>query len=77
MLNHDNNFKGLCSDTTFKYLFKCDKTRKVLENILLKITNIDLSEYELMDNEINSGNQLKDFRLDIVLRKEIISFLLK
>lgn len=56
-------------DTTFTYLFKCEKTRKVLENLIFKIASIDLSEYELMDNEINSGNELKDFRLDIVLKK--------
>ena len=69
MLDHENPFRGLCSDTTFKYLFKCEETRKVLEDLIFKIANIDLSEYELMDNEINSGNQLKDFRLDIVLKK--------
>lgn len=61
---------SLLNDTTFKYLWKEEKSRKWLNKLIYYITNIDISEYELIDNELNSGDTLKDYRLDIVLRKK-------
>ena len=65
-----NNFVSLVSDTTFKYLFKNEDTRKFLEEIILGKTDIDLTGYILVDNEENSGNKIKDYRMDLVLKKD-------
>ena len=62
-------FYSLMSDTTIKYLFKNNKTRKVLETIIKSLTGIDLDGYELIDNELNTGSMIKDYRLDLLLRK--------
>ena len=62
------NFVDLKSDTTFKYLFKTDKGRNWFIDLILHTTGIDLSEYELYDNELNSGNKKKDYRLDLLLK---------
>ena len=55
------------NDTTFKYLFKNNNTRNILMRIIKYYVGIDLSEYEFIDNELNSGGSIKDFRLDIIL----------
>ena len=64
------NFVDLKSDTTFKYLFKTDKGRLWFIDLILHTTGIDLSEYELYDNELNSGNNKKDYRLDLLLKNK-------
>ena len=53
-------------DTTFKYLWKNDNSRKFFIKLIKYLTTIDLTNYHLYDNEINSGNNLKDYRLDLV-----------
>ena len=53
-------------DTTFKYLWKSDNARFYFIKLIKYLTTIDLSNYHLYDNEINSGNNLKDYRLDLV-----------
>lgn len=58
----------LVSDTTFKYLYKNIKTRKWIDDIIRKKFNLDLSNYELADSESNTGNSVKDYRMDIKLR---------
>ena len=63
-------FYSLLSDTTFKQLFKNKETRKILEKIIFKITGINLEGYKLIDNELNTGNRLKDYRLDLLLEKD-------
>ena len=60
-------FIELCSDTTFKYLYKNPKTRPWFDNIIKSKFGLDLKEYKLVDNELNSGNNKKDYRLDINL----------
>ena len=47
-------------DTTFKYLWKSDVARFYFIKLIKYLTTIDLSNYHLYDNEINSGNNLKD-----------------
>lgn len=64
------NFISLLSDTTFKYLYKNIKTRSWLENIIKGKFDFDISNYELIDNEINTGNNVKDYRLDLKLKKD-------
>ena len=63
-------FVSLRSDTTFKYLFKTEKGRLWFEDLILHTTGLDITEYELYDNELNSGNNKKDYRLDILLKNK-------
>ena len=60
----DKKFVCLLADTTIKYLWKNDNTRQWLNEIILDKTGIDLSDYILVDNELNSGSNIKDYRLD-------------
>ena len=67
----DNENITLVSDTVFKYLFKNEEIKHMYVNVIKHYTNIDLSNYELIDNELNTGtNQIKDYRLDIILKKD-------
>ena len=61
-------------NTTFKYLWKEDKCKKWLSRLIYLITNVDLSEYYPYDQELNSGNDFKDYRLDILFVKDIQNF---
>lgn len=69
-MKNNQKFYSLLSDTTFKYLMKNKITRPYLERIIKIVCNIDLEGYELIDNELNSGNRFKNYRLDILLRKD-------
>ena len=53
-------------DTSFKYLFK-NKSVNLLKGLVKYISGIDITNYYLYDNEINSGNNSKDMRMDIIL----------
>ena len=44
--------------------------RDFFKKIIKSTTNVDISEYELYNNEINSGNTARDYRLDILLKKD-------
>ena len=65
----DLRFIRLTADTTFKYLYKNEETRDWINNIIKQKFNIDLEDYELVDNELNTGNMIKDYRLDLCLKK--------
>ena len=65
-----SRFISLCSDTTFKYLYKNIKTRSWLNNIIKELFGLDLEGYQLIDNEFNTGNKTKDYRLDLILEKD-------
>ena len=69
-MEQKDNFISLLSDTTFKYLFKNEEYRPFFERLIKLTTNIDIKEYELYDNEINSGSKGRDYRLDILLKKD-------
>ena len=60
-------FISLVSDTTFKYLWKNDKTNSWIREIVESKTGIDLCDYHLTDNEMNTGSIVKDYRTDITL----------
>lgn len=62
----ENKFISLVSDTTFKYMFKNTDKRNWFIDIIKDKTNIDLSNYTLIDNELNTGSKVKDYRLDLV-----------
>ena len=69
-MEQKDNFISLLSDTTFKYMFKNEEYRPFFERLIKLTTNIDIKEYELYDNEINSGSKGRDYRLDILLKKD-------
>ena len=62
-------FFTLLSDTTFKRMFKDEDSRFFYEKVIKYYSKLDLEGYELYDNEINSGNIARDYRLDILLKK--------
>ena len=69
MENNDNDkFVSLLADSTFKYMFK--DYREFFKKAIKSTINVDISEYELYNNEINSGNKARDYRLDILLKKD-------
>ena len=59
-------FYSLANDITFKYLFKNSKTRSFFEEIIKYYTDIDVGEFEFIDNELDNGNGVSD-RLDSIL----------
>ena len=61
------NFVSLLSDTTFKYLFKNEDTREWLVNIIKEAFFLDISNYYLVDNESNTVNKVKDYRMNLKL----------
>lgn len=64
----NNEYVSLCSDTTFKYLFKDEYYKKWFTEFIMKIINVDLEDFYIYDNESNTGNLIKDYRMDIVLK---------
>ena len=68
--NQGLRFIELCSDTTFKYLYKNEETRNWFNHIIKNKFNLDLDGYTLVDNELNTGNKRKDYRLDLRLQKD-------
>ena len=65
--NKEPRFISLVSDTTFKYLWKNERTRKWFNEIILDKTGIDLSSFTFIDNECNTGSNIKDQRNDLTL----------
>ena len=66
----DLRFISLSSDTTFKYLYKNQETREWFHRMIQGKFNLDLTGFTLVDNEFNTGNKIKDYRLDLNLQKE-------
>jgi len=64
---NDNKFISILADTTMKYLMKKKETRNIYLELFSDIIGIDLTNYILVDNELNSGNSIKDLRLDLLL----------
>ena len=63
----NDKFVSLLSDTTFKYLYKNIDTRSWLQTIIKEVFLLDITDYELTDNESNTGNKVKDYRMDLKL----------
>ena len=57
-------------DTTIKYLVKSTNTRYIIYKLIYLATGIDLSDYTLIDQELNTGNNIKDYRLDLLFKKD-------
>ena len=66
----EKEFFTLLSDTTFKKMFKDEDSRFFFEKVIKYYSKLDLEGYELYDNEINSGNVARDYRLDVLLKKD-------
>ena len=56
-------------DTTIKYLFKNENCKKWLSKLIKHVTGEDLYDYKMYDTEINTGNNKRDYRLDILFLK--------
>ncbi len=57
-------------DTTIKFLVKSTDTRYIIYRLIYLATGIDLSDYTLIDQELNTGNNIKDYRLDLLFKKD-------
>ncbi|MCI2041814.1 MAG: hypothetical protein LKJ84_02525 [Bacilli bacterium] len=57
-------------DTTIKYLVKSTDTMYIIYKFIYLATGIDLSDYTLIDQELNTGNNIKDYRLDLLFKKD-------
>ena len=53
-----------------KYLVKSTDTRYIIYKLIYLATGIDLSDYTLIDQELNTGNNIKDYRLDLLFKKD-------
>ena len=65
----NNSFISILSDTTMKYLMKEERRRNIYLELFSHIIGIDLSNYKIIDNELNSGNKRKNYRLDLLLEE--------
>ncbi len=63
----EKRFISLLSDTTFKHLFKKEEYKEFFNVIVKSIIDMDISNFELYDAELNSGNEKRDYRLDLLL----------
>lgn len=73
----DSKFVSLVSDTTFKYLWKNIRTNSWIREIVEAKTGLDLSDYCLSDNEMNTGSFVKDYRTDITLSNDKDSIIIE
>lgn len=62
----DNNFISMLYDSTFKALWKDKNNQEWFIKLIELITHVDLHNYQLYDPELNSGNKIKDYRLDLL-----------
>jgi len=49
-MNQEHKFISLLNDTTFKYLWKNERTRPWLEKVILEVTDINIKDFVLIDN---------------------------
>ena len=69
-MNKVPRFISLMSDTTAKALIKDDHYRWFYEDFIKFATGIDLKNYIAIDNELNTGNKVKDYRADTIFRNK-------
>ena len=68
-MNKVPRFISLMADTTAKALIKDDHYRWFYEDIIRFLTGIDLRRYTAIDNELNTGNKVKDYKADTIFLK--------
>ena len=74
-MNKVPRFIYLLADTTAKALLKDERYKWFYLEIIKFKTGLDLTGYKLVDNELNTGNKVKDYRADLIFEKgkEIIN----
>ena len=72
----EKKFISLLSDTTFKHLFKTEDYKEFFNTIIKPFTNMDIKEFRLYDTELNSGNEKRDYRLDILLVSDLVDIVI-
>ena len=65
-MNKVPRFISLMSDTTAKALIKDDHYKWFYEDFIKFVIGIDLKNYIAVDNELNTGNKVKDYRADTI-----------
>ena len=65
-MNKTPRFISLMSDTTAKALVKDDHYKWFYEEVIKFKTGVDLKNYIAIDNELNTGNKVKDYRADTI-----------
>ena len=74
--NNEKKFISLLSDTTFKHFFKIEDYKEFFNTIIKPYTNMDISKFRLYDTEFNSGNEKRDYRLDILLVSDLVDIVI-
>ncbi len=72
----EKRFISLLSDTTFKHFFKIEDYKEFFNTIIKPIINMDIKDFELYDAELNSGNEKRDYRLDILLVSNLVDIVI-
>ena len=65
-MNKVPRFISLMADTTAKALVKDDHYKWFYEDFIKFTTGINLKPYTAIDNELNTGNKVKDYRADTI-----------
>ena len=74
--NKEKRFISLLSDTTFKHFFKIEDYKEFFNTIIKPIINMDIKDFKLYDAELNSGNEKRDYRLDILLVSDLVDIVI-
>ena len=70
-MKKETTFLNICSDTVFKALYKDSKLgKRWINKMIYYICGIDVSDFILIDNELNESKKSKDNVLDLVLKNE-------
>ena len=72
----EKKFISLLSDTTFKHFFKIEDYKEFFNTIIKPIINMDIKDFKLYDAELNSGNEKRDYRLDILLVSDLVDLVI-
>ena len=74
--NKKKRFISLLSDTTFKHLFKIEDYKEFFNVIIKSIIDMDINDFKLYDAELNSGNEKRDYRLDLLLVSDLVDIVI-
>ena len=72
----EKKYISLLSDTTFKHLFKIEDYKEFFNTIINPIIDMDINDFRLYDAELNSGNEKRDYRLDILLVSDLVDLVI-
>ena len=72
----EKRFISLLSDTTFKHFFKIEDYKEFFNTIIKPIIDMDIKDFKLYDAELNSGNEKRDYRLDILLVSDLVDIVI-